>query len=245
MKSAVEQIAAGAGLEKFAVWCDYTSISQKHPKLQRLAIASLPMYAAYCDVFVAVAPTAVHHDHGCTMDLEDYCKRGFCRVEMLSKLCGSGSANSYVMQGTGGLLRPFPLESLSFFVFEGQFTIESDKELLVVPALGLYSLIIRQKDLPHMREIYDLVQKHKERFFPPDWTQTAAEESRAPGTAARFGHRVTRAATRSRFRSKGGTSNSPRELFGTRLVELLEEYVGDIVARKLERRSRARPADEG
>ena len=116
---------------------------------------------------------------------------------------------------------------------------------LVVPALGLYSLIIRQKDLPHMREIYDLVQKHKERFFPPDWTPTAAEESRAPGTAARFGHRVMRAATRSRFRSKGGTSNSPRELFGTRLVELLEEYVGDIVARKLERRSRARPADEG
>eukprot|EP00325_Prymnesiales_sp_UTEX-LB-985_P006737 CAMPEP_0174704688 /NCGR_PEP_ID=MMETSP1094-20130205/8184_1 /TAXON_ID=156173 /ORGANISM="Chrysochromulina brevifilum, Strain UTEX LB 985" /LENGTH=971 /DNA_ID=CAMNT_0015902771 /DNA_START=18 /DNA_END=2933 /DNA_ORIENTATION=- len=260
MKSAVEQVAtsANAPLDGYAVWCDYCSISQKHPKLQRLAIASLPMYAAYCDVFIAVAPVAMHHDYGCTLDLEGYCKRGFCRVEMLSKICGSGILNSYVMDGNHQLLRPFPLERLSYFVFEGEFTVESDKEELVVPALGLYSLIIRQKDQPHMKQVYELVQAHKARFFPPEWTPTFTNKSRA-SEKPKLTHRLktlsksidllqvtsrftsaSRATSPDRSSARVATVGPKRELFGTRLAELLEEYVEKKVARQQERRSATR-----
>ena len=42
-------------------------------------------------------------------------------------------------------------------MFEGQFSIESNKEELVTSALGLYSLILKNRHLPHIRAIYEQV----------------------------------------------------------------------------------------
>ena len=83
MKHAVEATARAQDrrLSEFAVWADYTSISQRHPQLQVMAISSLPVYAAHSDIFLAVAPDAKHHDLPITATLGTYCKRGWYSTE--------------------------------------------------------------------------------------------------------------------------------------------------------------------
>ena len=43
---------------------------------------------------------------------------------------------------------------------------QSDCEKLVLPILGLYSLILKKKDTDQMREIQKCIDKSRERFFP-------------------------------------------------------------------------------
>jgi len=166
-----------AGSKEIYVWADYCSIAQTHRGLQALAVSSLPVYAASCDSFVVVAPTCTHHDSAQTCDTATYNKRGWCRAEMLSKVCGSGIVGMYYFKQTVGTtsseednrlvaMSIADLDHLSLRIFEGNFTVAQDAETLVTPVLGLYSLILRQKDEPHMRTIYKHIVEEKERFFP-------------------------------------------------------------------------------
>merc|ERR1719188_44759 len=74
---------------------------------------------------------------------------------MLSKICSSGLENFFVLSTEGGELQRVTeewLPSLSMSVFEGAFSCcqqghkcgVCDKESLVEPVLGLYSLVLRQ-----------------------------------------------------------------------------------------------------
>ena len=161
-----------AGSKEIYVWADYCSIAQTHRGLQALAVSSLPVYAAYCDSFVVVAPTCTHHDSAQTCDTATYNKRGWCMAEMLSKVCGSGIVGMYYFKQTEGednrlvAMSIADLDHLSLRIFEGNFTVAQDAETLVTPVLGLYSLILKQKDEPHMRTIYKHIVEEKDRFFP-------------------------------------------------------------------------------
>lgn len=168
-----------AGTKELYVWCDYSSIAQTHKGLQSLAVSALPVYAAMSDSFVVVAPTCVHRDTGKICNVDSYNTRGWCRAEMLSKVCGSGihgmyyfiSKDSEVQDDASDHLVAMTLddlERLSLRIFEGTFSVPEDAETLVGPVLGLFSLMLKQKDRSHVGK--DLVYKHvtddKDRFFP-------------------------------------------------------------------------------
>lgn len=178
--------------------------------MQMLAVSSLPVYASSADIFVIVAPPAEHQSSR-RCDLQSYNARGWCRAEMLAKICSSGLQNFFVFEESG--LEPVTeqrLPSLSMYVFEGEFSCcqqrhlktSCDKEALVEPVLGLYSLVLRQVragvNKEHMKPILQHIHKNKERFFPSTY----------------------------RFH-KEGSAVEERELFGP-LVDSTEKYVQDL-----------------
>ncbi|CAK0790506.1 unnamed protein product [Prorocentrum cordatum] len=221
MKSAVKTAAhqmrssgARGAWKNMYVWVDYCSIAQEHRGMQTLAVSSLPVYASSADVFVIVAPPAKHVQSHNQADLHSYNSRGWCRAEMLSKICSSGLENFFVLSTEGGELQRVTeewLPSLSMYVFEGDFSCcqqghchgACDKEALVEPVLGLYSLVLRQVNdgsgsARHMEQVLRHIRQSKERFFPRTYT-----------------YRVT---------APEGTTTEERELFGP-LVEALEQHM--------------------
>ena len=58
------------------------------------------------------------------------------------------------------------LEHLSLHIFEGTFTVANDAETLVGAVLGLYSLILKQKNDSRVRSVYKHIIEEKERYFP-------------------------------------------------------------------------------
>ena len=168
--------------ESMYVWVDFGSIAQEHRGMQVMAISSLPVYSAYSDAFIVVAPPTKHAQTGHSCNLGSYATRGWCRAEMLSKVCGSGLEHMYVYRGTddksGGKLEPVTVESLkqlSLHVFDGNFSCcalkhanctRCDKQELALPVLGLYSLVLTRRSQPHMAEVAQMIQQDKARFFP-------------------------------------------------------------------------------
>jgi hypothetical protein len=179
--------------------------------MQMLAVSSLPVYASSADIFVIVAPPAEHQSNR-KCDLHSYNARGWCRAEMLAKICSSGLQNFFIFGESRELEQVTEdlLPSLSMYVFEGEFSccqqkhIKSscDKEALVEPVLGLYSLVLRQVragiNLQHMQPIMNHIRNNKERFFPPVYT----------------------------FQAEGVPAEE-RELFGP-LVESTEQHIQEI-----------------
>jgi hypothetical protein len=197
------------------VWVDYCSIAQEHRGMQTLAVSSLPVYASSADVFIIVAPPAKHVQSHDQADLHSYNSRGWCRAEMLSKICSSGLENFFVLSTEGGELQRVTeewLPSLSMYVFEGEFSCcqqghrhgACDKEALVEPVLGLYSLVLRQVgdersgSARHMEQVLRHIRQSKERFFPKTYTYRVSTPER--------------------------TTTEERELFGP-LVEALEQHM--------------------
>jgi hypothetical protein len=195
MKSAVKTVSqqtcsrgGRCAWQNFYVWVDYCSISQDNRCMQALAVSSLPVYAASADVFVIVAPPARHVQSQVSTDLESYNARGWCRAEMLAKICSTGLENFYVLSTEGGDLQRVTEEgmsSLSMYVFEGEFSCcqrghhgcACDKEALVEPVLGLYSLMLRHASgrrgqRRHMDTVSRHIRQSKMRFFPTRYAHT-------------------------------------------------------------------------
>jgi len=222
MKSSVRSAARHLGAsgedrcawDNVYVWVDYCSVAQDHRGLQMLAVKSLPIYASSADAFVIVAPQA---EHQCSKrcDLQTYNARGWCRAEMLAKVCSSGLRNFYIFAGEGALepVTEERLPSLSMYVFEGDFSCCQqkhaksccDKKALVEPVLGLYGLVLRQVragvDLKHIQPVLRHIRSNRERFFPPSHLLQVSD-----------------------------TVSEERELFGP-LVECMEKYVGNLSLR--------------
>ena len=153
------------------VWLDYISIAQRHIGQQLAAVASLPVYVSQVDIFAVCAPDASHTDTGARCGLETYSKRGWCRTEILAKVCSTGLDNMYLCAGDG-LYKPFTkddFDHISMNVYEGDFTVQSDCEKLVLPILGLYSLILRKRENEQMREMKHFIDENKSRFFPDSY----------------------------------------------------------------------------
>ena len=175
--------AKDTAFESVYVWVDFGSIAQEHRGMQVMAITALPVYSAYSDAFIVIAPHTTHSNTCEPCGLDSYATRGWCRAEMLSKVCGSGLKHMYVFEtngdtNAGGTLQPVTLDwlsRLSLHVFDGRFSCcalkhqqsaRCDKEELALPMLGLYSLVLQQRDQPHMVEICRLIDEDKQRFFP-------------------------------------------------------------------------------
>jgi len=153
------------------VWVDYLCVAQRHPECQTMAVAALPVYVSVMNLFIICAPDGVHQDTGLTCGLATYSQRGWCRMEMLSKAAGSGLSNILVCHGNNQVqeLRDLKEQCLSFRVFEGSFTRDADKETLVQPSLGLYSLMLRQANKEAVQRILDEINNDPSGFFPPDY----------------------------------------------------------------------------
>jgi hypothetical protein len=159
-----------------------------------LAVSSLPAYASSADIFISVAPPAEYQHNA---------RRGWCRAEVLAKVCSGGLRNFFSFAGEGPLVpvTEEQLPSLPMYVFEGETSF--DKEALVEPMLGLYALALRQVragvNLQHMQPVLKLINDNKERFFPRV-------------------HHVTQ---------ENGVTPEVRELFGP-LVESTEKFVNEL-----------------
>ena len=152
------------------VWLDYLCVAQRHTESQKLAIAALSVYVSVVDLFVTCAPDGLHRDTGSLCGLSSYSRRGWCRMEMLAKAAGSGLSQISVSYGDGMQLRELHdvrEHCLSFCVYEGEFTRNRDKETLVQPILGLYSLMLRYAENEAVHDILEDIWKDKARFFPP------------------------------------------------------------------------------
>jgi len=197
MQSAVKSMMKTEAKELY-VWLDYISVAQHHRGLQWLAVSSLPVYVSVIDKFIICAPDALHVDTGKPCGLDTYSRRGWCRTEILAKACASGFQHMFAMSGTGEDLKPLTEEdfhNLSMDVYKGEFTVPSDCEKLVIPILGLYSLVLKAPESEvSMQSIKKYIDQKKDSFFPAFYI------------------------------SKEQDRSEKRELFGS-LVQLMEQHV--------------------
>mmetsp|Transcript_111804 Transcript_111804/g.316243 ORF Transcript_111804/g.316243 Transcript_111804/m.316243 type:complete len:1062 (+) Transcript_111804:131-3316(+) len=188
------------------LWVDYTCIPQRHQETQRLAINSLTAYASNVAAFVVVAPPVLHADLCEPCNKETYQRRAWCRAEQLSHLLAAGNSNMYLAEG--GVLTPLTkiggwLEQ-STYVFQGDLTCcrrqhagmeRCDKELLVVPMLGLWAQLCQKCDNAGVDD-YQLFEVHAnlasklEEVFPS--TFTFVESSGSKVNRMLFGQLLTR-----------------------------------------------------
>ncbi|KAL1521120.1 hypothetical protein AB1Y20_022674 [Prymnesium parvum] len=211
------------------IWLDYWSIPQQHTGLQILAISSLPVYAALANYFLVVAPTAVHATTGKECDLSTYVRRGWCRAELLSKVCGSGYENMFKITGDSSKIEQFQVDMndmSSLCVFHGEFTVDTDKEALVLPVLGLYSLILSNWDEPRMQPIIRMINSDKERFFPKKYVpvRSSLRQVSEESSTSRKKLRISALSGTLQVVKRSQSSSSfqrERPLFGD-LIQLLE-----------------------
>ena len=85
--------------EDLHVWVDFISVPQRNRHLQKLAIASLGIFASTCRYFVAVTPSTTHNDIEQPCTYETYAMRGWCRLEQWSRLSFSGMSNMFLFRG--------------------------------------------------------------------------------------------------------------------------------------------------
>ena len=120
MQAAVRTLQKAFGSQTVYVWVDYICVSQRHSKAQWMAVSSLPVYVSMVDIFIIIAPDATHRDTQALCGLSTYTRRGWCRLEMLAKACGSGFQHMYSVEGSGTSLRRLSqqdFEHLSLNVF--------------------------------------------------------------------------------------------------------------------------------
>lgn len=155
----------GANLSDVWIWVDYMCVAQRNRETQKQAISSLQAYASLCDYFVIIAPTADHCSTGEVCDLDSYLSRGWCRVEVLSKVCSTGFSNIFVAASIGGSLRELCKDSFEEMLgsnvlraFSGVFSCCSrahvdgqrcDKEALTQAGLGLLALSLTEDEKAH------------------------------------------------------------------------------------------------
>jgi len=98
--------------ERTYIWCDFLSIAQDHRALQVMAVSALTMFSVSSDAFVVIAPPATHLGSGDTCNFESYSLRGWCRAEVLSKICGDGLKRMFVLEEERLTVQPLTEEWL-------------------------------------------------------------------------------------------------------------------------------------
>ena len=157
--------------EDIFLWVDYMSVPQANSSTQKVAISTLAVYASTCRYFLAVCPTTVHVDSGQVCDVHTYADRGWCRLEMWARLTVGGHGSKMLLYA-GGNVRSLPeaegdILKKAIHVFQGNFTVPSDRHALVDPVLGLWALALCGHD-DRTKELYDRVQEDHEHIFPED-----------------------------------------------------------------------------
>ena len=168
--------------ESLFVWLDYHSVQQPHAAIRQCYIDALPFFAATCQYFLVVAPSATH-EGGHVCDEASYRSRGWCRLELFAHLAVGGSKTMYRMTGepsalslrgwdedrTGGHSE-WLLPVLN--VYSGTFTVDSDRYKLVAPMLGLWATTLLGSKGSVSKELHDLysglTREEQLRVFPTE-----------------------------------------------------------------------------
>jgi len=222
MKGACHRIAndLGKNPQEVYVWVDYLSIPQRCEGLKLLSIQSLALYAATASTFLVVAPESVHADTGAVCNLDTYKARGWCRLENWAAILRINElARVYVVSsGDGAELHNLESDpeyeslwwSTAVRVFDGQFTVEEDKALLVNTILGLWIFSLKRQSHASQR-VLEVIGNEREGVFPKRWCGKLVDtadgmlalrpgkpnerEQRADNESARAGILRTRVAT--------------------------------------------------
>lgn len=88
--------AQPTGCGQWYLWLDLHSVPQVHPGLMEMAVSTLPVYASSADLFVILAPQCAH-EAGSRYGLGSYFSRGWCRAEILAKVCESGLSRTFIV----------------------------------------------------------------------------------------------------------------------------------------------------
>ncbi|CAE7660085.1 tubd1, partial [Symbiodinium pilosum] len=189
------------GLKCGYIWVDYTSIPQANAFQQQAAINSLAVYASLCSALVSVAPNCKHADTGADLNVQTYCARGWCRLELLSFKTGTCKAEdderaAYLCDGLSFKSiqeSDVALEDdLVLHVLGGSFTccsrchpggVQCDRQKTRDVLLGIYWRLLamrRDGDMQYVIEadrILQLVQMEVEKYFPAyTWYRSAGHE---------------------------------------------------------------------
>jgi len=130
------------------VWIDITSIPQQNVALQKLSIASLPVYASFSNFFLISAPPTVNPNSGDTFDLATYIKRGWCRLEQWARITQCGVDDMYVLEGgePRTVSDDFNLLKTAMNVYTdgATFSVDTDKAALVNTSIALFHLLLKR-----------------------------------------------------------------------------------------------------
>jgi len=169
----VNQLAVQENLKPSAcyIWLDYFSIPQANPFLQAMAIDSLGVYASACRYFIVAAPPAEHREKKSTCDHDTYAGRGWCRLEQWARM-QDGLQNMYLMRG--GDLEPIAdmahWYEQSVKVFEGQFTVDTDKIKMVNICIGLWAKTAAEiRGGKELSPIAKLIVAKRDEVFPKEY----------------------------------------------------------------------------
>jgi len=129
-----------------------------------------------------VVPDTEHIDTQLPCDWESYSRRGWCRAEILCKVCASGVSNMYIAKQASKLetVSVQKFKEMSISVFEGNFSCCAlghpngsvcDKKKLMSPILGMYLLLLEDTQASEAKdstkaEVFDYLTEQQELFFP-------------------------------------------------------------------------------
>jgi len=146
----VDSLVQTKGLDesKLLIWIDFTSIPQRNEALQRLSIASLPVYASFASFFLVSAPPTVNPDTGVLYDLAAWESRGWCRLEQWARITQHGVDEMYVLDGgetPRSVSEDFEMLAKSMHVYDAEFTVDDDKLALVDTSIALFHLLLSKE----------------------------------------------------------------------------------------------------
>jgi hypothetical protein len=178
MAEACQAVAKKEGVDpkQMFIFVDYTSIPQKNVRQRVNAISTLGVYAALFDYFIVIAPPAVHKNTSKAINMSSYQKRGWCRLEQWGHMCSHGMKNMFSWDGKtltaldeGDNVNWF-LDSI--MVLDGDYTEDSDREVMVDIILGLYAMVLtRQKGGDNKGGtdmLSQLISENYDKVFPRD-----------------------------------------------------------------------------
>jgi hypothetical protein len=147
------------------------------------------------DLFVVCAPDAYHKDGDKQCSLASYNTRGWCRMELLAKVCATGLRDMYFLSGDPAnpkFEKADPHRSFQHIplqVFKANFSCcerkhagdfkNCDKQQLVETALMLYSTSVKNfRTNPELKSVLCGMCRSQEQYFPKTYshvTETGTE----------------------------------------------------------------------
>ena len=117
------------------VWLDIASIPQADRDTQLLAIQSIPWYIGRAAYFVVLAGSGWTHESGKSRGINDWARRGWCRLEQLANFLSPAQKPVIICQSTTNMETYPPrgylgCSCLRYPVGEAEFTVDDDRRSL-------------------------------------------------------------------------------------------------------------------
>ena len=150
------------------VWLDLASIPQADRDSQVLAIQSIPNYIRVCSYFVVVVGPFRHDQLGTPRGINEWCSRGWCRLEQLGNFLSETQKPLIVVKSPTFVESYTPCGTIftpcwRTSVGEGQFTVDDDRVRLGPVIRGMIdfrrSVALAKGELFYYRILHSLADK--------------------------------------------------------------------------------------